>query len=328
MTSREIFKAVLTFKNPPRIGMTLPAPYIRDIKGAGRKVAGYKDKQLEPRGNEYARWVDQWGNTWASLTDHDKGEVVEGAITDWSQLDSYVPPDLGRKEDYVVAAQAFADDTEHFRYGSLPGFTFNVARYIRKLENYLCDVMLEPQKVAALNKIVRTELLKNIDRLAEAGADAIMFPEDWGTQDRLMVSPAMWREIFKPEFKALAGRAHEHGMFVMMHSCGKITDVIGDMIECGVNVFQFDQPRLHGIDVLAKNFGGKATFWCPVDIQKTLQTRDEKLIREEARELVTKLGGRGGGFIAGYYGGNQAIGLTPDIQDIACRAFVEFGNYR
>ena len=142
-----------------------------------------------------------------------------------------------------------------------------------------------------------------------------------------MISPAMWREMFKPEFRALAGRAHEHGMFVLMHSCGKMTAVIEDLIECGVNCLQFDQPRLHGIEYLAEHFGGRVAFWCPVDIQRTLQTRDAGLIRAEARLLVGKLGGLGGGFVAGYYGSNGAIGLTPDVQDIACKAFMEFGTY-
>jgi len=220
-----------------------------------------------------------------------------------------------------------ADQTEHFRVGGLPGFTFNVARKLRKLENYLCDLILEPQQVRRLNEIVRNELLKGIDRLAEAGADAIMFCEDWGTQDRLMIEPAMWREVFRPEFELLAGRARDHGLYVLMHSCGKTTDIIGDLIECGVACLQFDQPRLHGIETLGERFGGRIAFWCPVDIQTTLQSRDPEKIRQEARLLIDELGSRGGGFVAGYYGGNEAIGLTPDVQDIACKAFVEFGSY-
>ena len=149
-----------------------------------------------------------------------------------------------------------------------------------------------------------------------------------------MVSPDMWREIFKPEFKALAGRAHDHGLFVLMHTCGKMTAVLDDMIECGVNCFQFDQPRLHGIEHLAEQFGGRATFWCPVDIQTTLQTKDPQQIRGDAERMIDALGGKDGtggfrgGFIAGYYGGNEAIGLTDDVQEIACKAFVEYGNYQ
>ena len=317
-------RAVLTFGGPERIGMTMPEPYPNDLLSAGRRGAG--DEPVEPRGNELRRWRDEWGVTWASLTDYDKGEVVEAAVGDWSDLDGYEPPDLGRQADYAAAAEKFAADTDHLRVGGIPGFVFNVARKLRKLDNYLCDLLLEPRKVARLNGLVRAELLKAIDCWAAAGADAIMFPEDWGTQDRLMISPDTWREMFKPDFIALAGRAREHGLFVLMHSCGKITEIIGDLIECGIHCLQFDQPRLHGIDRLAE-FAGKVTYWCPVDIQKTLQTRDERQIREEARLLVERLGQAGGGFVGGYYWGNEAIGLTPDVQDIACKAFVEYGTY-
>ena len=326
MTSRDIIRAVLDFDRPPRIGMQLTEPYPRDILDGARTSPGHEEP-LEPQGNELRRWRDEWGVTWASLTDFDKGEVVAGAIRDWSDLDGYEPPDLGRNEDYAQAAQSFAEDSGRFRIGYIPGFVFNVARKLRKLDEYLCDIVLERPHVERLHAIVRAELLKAIDCWAEAGADGIMFPEDWGTQDRLMIRPAMWREIFMPEFKTLAGRAHDHGMYVVMHSCGKMTDVIEDLIACGVNCLQFDQPRLHGVEVLSRQFGGRMTFWCPVDIQKTLQTRDPELIRQEAELLVRSLGSKGGGFIAGYYRANDAIGLTPNIQEVACKAFVEYGAY-
>jgi hypothetical protein len=325
MTPRDIIRSVLTFDSPPRIGLCLPDPYPNDVVQGWRHVDGRRDEELPPQGNEKRRWKDEWGNTWATLTSFDKGEVIEGAIVDWSQLDSYVPPDLGRQQDYARAAAAFeADGGEHFRIGQLGAFTFAAARYIRKLENYLCDLVVERERIDRLHELVRRELLAAIDCWARAGADAIMIGEDWGTQDRLMVSPAMWNEIFRPEFEVLAGRAHRHGMFVIMHSCGKMTDIIQPCIECGVTCFQFDQPQLHGIDLLAERFGGKATFWCPVDIQRTLQTQDAAAIEADARRMVEQLG-RGGGFIAGYYPSNQAIGLGPEVQDIACRAFLKYG---
>ncbi len=324
MTPREIIRAVLAFESPPRIGLALPPPYPNDVVKAGRASPRI---ELPTVGNEARRWRDEWGSVWATLTGHDKGEVLAPAIADWSQLDDYRPPDLGRAEDYAAAAEQFAAAGEKYRIAFLPGFVFNVARYVRKLENYLCDLLLERANVDRLNAMVRAELLKAIDRLADAGADAIMFPEDWGTQDRLMIDPALWREVFAPEFRTLTAAAHDRGLAVIMHSCGKITAIIGDLVECGVDCLQFDQPRLHGIDTLAA-FAGRVAFWCPVDIQTTLQTHDAQLIAAEARELVAKLGCRGGGFIAGYYSAHEAIGLPGEVQDAACRAFVESAKYR
>ena len=93
MTSREIIHAVLAFDHPPRTGMTLPAPYPQDMLFCGRD--GTAKVPLAAQGNEVSRWRDEWGVTWASLTDFDKGEVVAGAVEDWSDLDGYTAPDLG-----------------------------------------------------------------------------------------------------------------------------------------------------------------------------------------------------------------------------------------
>ncbi len=331
---RGIFRDVLTFADPPRIGYAMPDPYPDDTVHAAR-TPPTPEQRLEPMSHERRRWTDEWGCTWASLTEFDKGEVVEPAIADWADLDGYRPPDLGQADDYADVAAAFAADPHRYRIGHLPGFTFNVARKLRRLDNYLCDLVLEPDRVRRLNELVRAELLKAIDRLADAGADAVMFPEDWGTQQGLMISPAMWREFFAPEFEALAGRARRRGLTVIMHTCGKMTDIIEDLIALGVGCLQFDQPRVHGIDLLAERFGGRVAFWCPVDTQRTLQTRDREKIRADAKLMVEKLGnagrddpGRGrGGFIAGNYPTPDAIGITQDIQNIACEAFVEFGKY-
>ncbi len=327
MTSREIIRRVIEFDSPPRIGLTLPEPYENDLLICGISPAkDFVSPVHETQGSELRRWEDEWGIVWASLTDYDKGEVMEAAITDWSQLDSYRPPDLGDEARYAEMSRAFADDTDgKYRVGGLPGFVFSVARKIRKLDNYLCDLVLERDNVERLHAMIRPQISASIERIAEAGADAVMFWEDWGTQNQLMISPDMWREIFKPDFAAFCKLSHDLGMSVFMHSCGKMTDIIGDLIEVGIDCLQFDQPRLHGIDALAE-FAGKVTFWCPVDIQTTLQTRDAGKIRADAELMIERLG-RGGGFIGGYYNGNEAIGLTPDVQDHACKAFTEFAGY-
>ncbi len=194
------------------------------------------------------------------------------------------------------------------------------------MENFLADVAAETDKVRYLLDRVADVVEAEIKGMADAGVDGIMAGEDWGTQDRLLVSPRSFREIFKPVFRRLCDVAHERGLSVWFHSCGYVRDVIGDWLEVGINVCQFDQPELHGLDFLAEHFGGKMHFWCPVDIQKTLQTKDIPAIEAAARWYVETLGRSGGGFIAGYYGSNEAIGLDPKYQEAACRAFMAAGD--
>lgn len=318
----------IEFRNPERIAMSCPAPFPNDFAGAGIRSA--PDAPTLPRWKteRSERWKDEWGNTWERVDTRVSGEVVEGAITDWSQLESYRMPNLDDERRFTGAEEIFAKNPDKYRIGWLPGFPFSIGRNIRKLEFFLEDLVAHPDEIRELcNRIA--DLLDRIIRIyARLGADGVMFCEDWGCQDRLMISPRMWRTFFRPYFERLGGLTKQLGIHLLMHSCGYVYDIIPDLVECGVRVLQFDQPRLHGIERLSKNFGGKVAFWCPVDIQTTLQTGDREKIRADAKLMIEKLGCFGGGFIGGYYGSNEGIGAHPDWQKWACEAFLEYGTYR
>jgi len=326
MTSREIVRKTVTFEGPERIAMGLPEPYPQDFSHAGPGPdpdhPGTGWEEVAP-----GRWehTDEWGNTWARIEGFSKGEIDRGAITDWDQLDGIQLPDYGLAERYEGTRDAFASSPDRFKIGHIPGFPFNIARKMRRLDNFLVDLLVEPDRCRRLLGMVEDELHKAIRHLAGAGADAVMFPEDWGTQDQLLVRPELWRDMFRPGFERLCRTARDAGVFVFMHSCGFIYEAMNDLIEAGIDLFQFDQPRLYGLQRLADEFSGRVTFWCPVDIQTTLQTGDAAAIEADARLMIDLLGAKGGGFIAGYYGSNEAIGLDPKWQDIACRAFVQHG---
>lgn len=326
MTSREIVQRTLGYAGPERVAATMPPPYWHDIVSCS-----YTYDSGQPGwhavGGGRQEYVDEWGNTWARVDATSKGEVERGVLQDWKDLGRLELPDLANPANYQHVRTLCRDPGEtRFRLGGLPGFPFNIARKMRRLDQFLMDLLLEPERVAELLQRIEDLLAGMIAQYGQAGVDGIMFCEDWGTQTGLMIRPDTWRKVFRPGFERLCAVAHNYDVKVIMHSCGKITDIIPDLIEAGIDALQFDQPRLHGIDVLAR-WHGQITFWCPVDIQKTLQTRDENQIVDEARELIAKLGGPEGGFIAGYYSDNASIGLDPHWQDVACRAFTEFGRY-
>jgi len=326
MTSREIVKKALAFEGPQRIPMALPAPYPNDFQSASYKLKDSKATDWYKAGKRRWERIDEWGNKWLRIENISKGEVSEGVLENLDDVEEIELPNLDDYDNYREAEEIFSKNKgDKYKLGGLPGFAFNITRKMRRLDQYLMDILLEKEKIIILNERINGLLKKAIENYAKAGADAVHFAEDWGTQNGLLINPELWREVFKEGFINLCSVAHKWGIKVFMHSCGKITDIIPDLIEAGIDVLQFDQPRIHRIDKLAE-FSGKVTFWCPVDIQKTLQTKNKKIIRNDVHEMIKKLGGKGGGFMAGYYGNNEAIGLDPKWQDIACQAFVEFGS--
>lgn len=331
MTSRDIIRRVLARENPPRIGLTFSPfdgkPRICDTVGAGAEAAAdfAQGRWTDEQGGEC--WTDEWGCVWRRIPGKTKGgEVIRAPIKTWDDLSRYAPPTLTDPRRYEAAAQTFEQHTDRYRLGSIAGCCFNVARYLRRMDQYLLDCAAEPERVSALNQMVSDIVVGQLDIYADIGADAVFFCEDWGTQDRLLISPRMWRELFRPGFERLVSRAHSKGIAVWMHSCGCVRDIVPDLVELGIDVLQFDQADLHGIDELAA-FHEQVTFWCPVDIQTTLQTGHRGTIQAKAREMVEKLG-RGGGFIAKDYPDEFSISADPMWQQWAYEAFVETGTFK
>jgi hypothetical protein len=323
MTSKEIVQRTLNFENPERVARSFGDS---DFVWVNDKVKT-RATDWKKVGPEKWERTDEWGNLWGRLDNTTKGEVIKGVLSDVSQIAGYELPDFSKFEDFQTVVEARAKNKDKWLIGGMPGFTFNIANKIFKLENYLMALVLEKEKIKTLHDKIDVLLENMIRNHANAGADCVMFPEDWGTQNQTFISPDLWREEFFPRFVKLCGIAHQCGIKVFMHSCGKIAAIVPGLINAGIDVLQFDQPDLHSIDQLAKyQKQSKITFWSPVDIQKTLQTRDEKIIRTKAREMLDKLWKGKGGFIAGYYGDNVAIGLEPKWQEIACQEFLAYGK--
>ena len=164
------------------------------------------------------------------------------------------------------------------------------------------------------------------------GAHGFIFCDDWGLQNRLMISPKAWRAIWKPRYARIYQAAHEAGLLNFLHSCGYIVDILDDLIEIGLDVIHMDQQENMGLAVLGERFGGRLTFFAPVDIQQTLARGKPDEIRAYARQMVTRLGTPGtdgfrfgGGFIPRWYSDPVGAGHSPEALQTMCEVFVELG---
>ena len=330
MTSREIVAATLDYTGPERVARSFsPSDFVSAHTTASTYATEW-ERVGAPASEVWTR-IDEWGNVWRRIDPTSKGEVARGVLDDLDMIESYEFPDFSRPEDYLAVREQRAGHPDRWLIGGLPGFAFNIARKMRRFEQYLMDILLDRERIARLHDRIDDTLESMIRNYAAAGVDAVMFPEDWGTQKQTLISPRLWRQEFFPRFARLCDVAHESGIKVFMHSCGQIQGIVPGLIEAGIDLLQFDQPDLHTLDLLeARQKEARAqdktiTFWCPVDIQITLQTKDRATIEEKAREMLDRLWRGEGGFVAGYYGDNASIGLDPIWQDYASAAFVGYG---
>lgn len=123
--------------------------------------------------------------------------------------------------------------------------------------------------------------------------------DDYGTQERMMISPKMWRELVKPHLKDLVKTIkNAANVKVMLHSCGSIAPIIPDLIEVGIDVLNPVQPA-KGMDhqKIKASFGDKLCFHGGIDTQEVLPRGSPTNVRQEVQRVFNTLGHDGTGYI-------------------------------
>ncbi len=272
------------------------------------------------------QYIDEWGCIWETFGDT-MGEVKTHPLKEWEDLEKLKIPDLENPARYENQKPMIEQNQDKFKMGAIAFVLFERMHHLRGFQQLMEDFYLERENVEKLGDIIVEHTIRVINTYAELGCDAIFSTDDWGVQDRLLISPKLWREIFKPRYKKIFDAAHKRNMKYILHSCGQITDILDDFIEIGLDVIQMDQQDNMGIDLLSERFGGRICFFCPTDIQTTLINNDKELIEAKAKELIEKLGKFKGGFMAKTYPQPTDIGATEESVKTMCEAFIKYGRY-
>jgi len=319
MTPRENMAAAIRFETPCRIPRTLPDPYGTDITWTGMDptVDGRPDASKGPA-------TDEWGSVWVNIGVSSLGEVKEPALKDWDDFDKLTVPDIRDDARWARLEGARRDAGDKFLMGGGVSL-YERVHFLRGLEGAWTDIYEHPEELRRLIDILVDMNLHAVQRYADAGCDGFFFCDDWGLQDRLMIDPAKFREIWRPAYARVYGAAHEAGMLTLLHSCGEITAILDDLIEAGLDVIQMDQQENMGLERLGRQWGGRMTFWCPVDIQRTMARGNTEEIRAYVRKMIGHLARAEGGFIAGYYGDRRAAGHSDQAVQAMCDEFMKAG---
>jgi hypothetical protein len=291
MESKEIVQRAIDFSGPAR----LPICYSNrdfeysDVRAASfAPAAGFSPSQ---------RGETEWGYVWVQL-DKTMGQPHSPPITDADSLLSYTPPDPGAPGRLDHLRDQLAGCADKFLVFDLGITGFDQATFLRGFEDLLTDLYSDPKTAQRVLEIVFGFESALIERLADYPIDCVKFADDWGTQKGLIISPELWRKVFRPRYAAQFERVHRLGKKVWFHSCGDVSHIIGDFIDIGVNVLELLQPDLLGVERLAREFGGKMCFCCSVDHQRCAISGTREEIFHYAKTLNDTLGAFDGGLIA------------------------------
>jgi uroporphyrinogen decarboxylase len=266
-------------------------PYIATVGGI--------DTVQEQRVDE-AHVRDAFGGLWRD--DRRPWHLVEPALKQpsfegaaWPAAEQFTGDVEARVADARRACAAKADS---FQIISIGWGLFEHSWRIRGFEEALTDAVIRPDFYGELLDRLADLFVDFVNVWADVPADAIMFGDDWGYQQGVILGPERWRTFIKPRWARVYEAVHAQGKLVISHCCGSVAEIMPDIIEIGLDVLESVQPEPRGMNpyALKRRWGDRITFWGALGSQSTIQFGSPEEIDAEVRRLCAEMG-RGGGYI-------------------------------
>jgi hypothetical protein len=338
MNSRERVRRAVHFQNPDRVPVShavLPAAQIKYGRALTEILAEYREDfgwdymadlpgELFPPQYKKGLNRDDFGTLWRV-----EWAGICGIPVDWPVKD------LGRYAEYRWPADFPAGPPAGRQYsGHMSGYDerwyarggwftyFEELQQLRGMENLMMDLAGMTAEFGTLLDDLLDFNLRWIERWTKLEYDGLHFGDDWGGQRSLLIRPETWRRVFKPRYAAMFERVRASGMDVWFHSDGWVNEIVGDLIEIGVDVINV-QAAIIGHDWLARNARGRVAFRTDIDRQRVLPFGSPAEVKEEVQRTFEACGTPQGGLIA-----CGEVGPDVPLENITAmyEAFREYGK--
>ena len=241
---------------------------------------------------------DEFGVIWnRSGVDKDIGVVETPQITDLENYSYEFPrPDIQRlRRDIEKLIETRKDRFTFMGFGFC---MFERVWSLMGMENALMAMIANPDELEELFEKICDFFLLLVDVALEYELDGIYFGDDWGQQRGLIMGPVNWKKFIKPRMAKLYSRVKSKGKIVIQHSCGDCHEILGDLIDIGLDCYQTFQPEIYDISDVKKKYGKQLSFWGGVSTQQALPRMKPKELQSEIVRVVNILRSDGGLIIA------------------------------
>lgn len=175
---------------------------------------------------------------------------------------------------------------------------------IRRMDEFLAATLLFPEYVEESFAMQTENTMKNLEIYREAVGDRIQVilvsTADYGSQMGGLISPQVFRELYKPHYQRINDWIHKNTNWkTMYHCCGSVVDFLDDFVDMGVDILNPIQLSARGMDgkMLKEKYGDKLVFWGGgVDSQKTLAFEGPEEVAAEVKERLD-IFSKGGGYV-------------------------------
>ena len=178
----------------------------------------------------------------------------------------------------------------------VPGRLFSLGQFMCGLANWLVQLKGNPEFCEALLDRGLEIQLAMAEEMLKAVGDAMDIPylaDDYGMQTGPLISPELFRQIFKPRMIRLIQFLRERSRArIAFHSCGSVYALIPDFIDARVELLNPIQVSAADMDTdrLRRELRHRLAFWGAVDRQNVLPHGRPSDVRAEVSQRTRNLG--------------------------------------
>ncbi len=289
--------------------------------------------------DRHSDYIDSWGSGQTEISEDDWFPSVhplpDARTTD--DLEAYAgwpdmsdPTRIGHVRD---RARQLAKENQ-FAIMATPWllFPFERAYAMQGMETFLLNMARDPDFAHALMEKIAVYCKQLmgcfLDELGD-NVDIIKIGDDLGTQDSLMISPKMYREILKPIHADFISyiKARTKAK-ILFHSDGDVAPLIDDFVEIGVDILnpiQTSAGSMSDLPSLKKRHGKNIVFCGGIDTHRILPFGSVAEVRQEVKRVIDILGPGGGCMIGAVH--TVMNDVPPENVLAMVDAVEEFGHY-
>lgn len=212
-----------------------------------------------------------------------------------------------------------------------PSVFVHATQFVRGFEDWFVDLAADQKLAAALFDAVTEQTTAVTEEILKVGgdlADVVSTGDDMGFQNNSIISPELYRKLFKPRHKKFLDTVKKHtDACIHFHSCGSIEGLLDDLIDIGVDVIHPVQVTARNMDssTLAEKYDDRLSFWGGIDTQHVLPNGTPEDVKAEVRRRIRDFA-PGGGYVLGAVH-NLQHGVPVENILAMYEAGKEYGQY-
>ncbi len=232
-----------------------------------------------------------------------------GPITSWDDFEKYPWPDVAKHAQTTQVEWVSKNAPDGM---CLVAHTGHFAEYLAWLLGYetLCYALFDDRKLvqAIYDKVLAMHAAEMKIILQFPRVRMIWGSDDMGFKTGLLISPSDTREFVLKGHKTLAKMAHDAGRVYLLHSCGKLSDIIDDLADdVKIDAKHSFEDTIENVTDAKQTYGKKMALIGGIDVDFICRS-DEQAIRKRVRDTLAVCH-PGGGYCLGT--GNSVANYIP-----------------